>query len=134
MGRSKLRCLAPLLEATMVATVNGLAAKLPPTVRDFDVFRFVKAECRSTRAAAREFGLSQTRIRQIVAEVRGYFLACVARGTSKTDDETDTRLVVAEQLAHEQLEFLYARAVRAFNETSARTCMATCRPARRATS
>jgi hypothetical protein len=93
----------------MVATTSGwaadLAAKLPPTVRDFDIFRFVKVECRSTRAAAREFGLSQTRIRQIVAEVRDYFLACVPRGTSEDDEESDTRLVVAQQFAHEQLDF-----------------------------
>jgi hypothetical protein len=103
--------------------------KLPPSVRDFDIYRFVKVECHSTRAAAREFGLSQTRIRQIVTQVRDYFLACVPRGTD--EDAPDTRLTVAEQLSREQLEYLYARAVRAFKKWSARTCMATCCPARR---
>jgi hypothetical protein len=76
----------------MIATASGLAAsvgmKLPPSVRDFDIYRFVKVECHSTRAAARE-------------------------------------------LSREQLEYLYARAVRAFKKWSARTCMATCCPARR---
>lgn len=99
----------------MIATVNSLAAKLPPSVRDYDIYRFVKFECHSTRAAAREFGLSQTRIRQIVSHVREYLVESVPQTAGK--DEPDTRLVVAEQLAREQLDWLYGRAVRGFNET-----------------
>ena len=36
----------------MIATVEKVAAKLPPSERDFQVFRFVRVETNSTRAAA----------------------------------------------------------------------------------
>ncbi len=101
--------------ANATSTASELLAQLPPSVRDFQIYRFVQCDCRSTRAAAREFQLSQTRIRQIIAGVRAFFIRSVPRPAG--DDGPDTRLVVAEQLSREQLECLYRRAVRAFEET-----------------
>jgi hypothetical protein len=99
----------------MIATENGSTAKLPPSVRDFEIYRYLKLECHSTRAAAREFGLSQTRVRQIAARVVEFFLESAP--LTAGDEATDAQMVVAQQLAREQLEHLYARAIRTFNDT-----------------
>ncbi len=98
----------------MIARVSEAVAGLP-SVRDFEIFKFVKCACGSTRAAAREFHLSQTRIRQVVSGVQASFLAAVPPKCG--DEPPDTRLVVAEQWAREQLEYLYGRAVQAFTES-----------------
>jgi hypothetical protein len=100
----------------MIAKVNGLAAKLPPSVRDFEIYRFVKFECNSTREAAHEFHLSQTRVRQVMARVIEFLIESAPHGD---DDEegASQRLYVAEQLAREQLDYLYQRAMKAFDDT-----------------
>src|SRR3954463_16340931 len=46
-----------------------LNPSLPPSHRDFEVYQRVVIEGASTRQAAGEFSLSQTRIRQIVRRV-----------------------------------------------------------------
>jgi len=91
--------------------------KLPPSERDFNVYRFVKFECNSTREAAHEFRISQTRVRQVIARVVEFLLDSVPRGPETDDEQLDQRLVVAEQLARAQLEYLYERAIKAFEDT-----------------
>src|SRR5262245_56544613 len=57
---------------------------LPPSERDFDVYRLVAVEGESTRAAAGQFGISQTRVIQIrkhVAEWIADELPWLATGT-----------------------------------------------------
>ena len=104
----------------MIAIASGAALKLPPSVRDFQVYRFVKFACNSTREAAAEFCLSQTRVRQVLARVIEFLLESAprVRDDTLTDDAAaDSRMVVAEQLAREQLEFLYQRCMKAYDDT-----------------
>ena len=104
----------------MIAIASGAALKLPPSVRDFQVYRFVKFACNSTREAAAEFCLSQTRVRQVLARVIEFLLESAprVRDDTLTDDAAaDGRMVVAEQLAREQLEFLYQRCMKAYDDT-----------------
>ena len=48
--------------------------KWPPSGRDFEVYRRVAVESASTRQAAAEFSLSQTRVRQVVKRVAEWLL------------------------------------------------------------
>jgi len=104
----------------MIAIASGAALKLPPSVRDFQVYRFVKFACNSTREAAAEFCLSQTRVRQVLARVIEFLLESAprVRDDTLTDDAAaDSRIVVAEQFAREQLEVLYQRCMKAYDDT-----------------
>jgi hypothetical protein len=99
----------------MIATNGAVAAKQPPSVRDFQIYQFVKFDCNSTREAAHEFDLSQTRVRQVLARVGQFFIEAVPR--EEGDDPRQVRLAAAEGLAREQLEYLYRRALMAFDQT-----------------
>jgi hypothetical protein len=99
----------------MIATVENMRPKLPPTERDFEIYRRVKFECVSTRDAAGDFNLSQTRVRQIVTRVVEYLVESVP--ASVRDDDSSEQLYVAEQLARAQLEFLYEKAIRAWERS-----------------
>jgi len=104
----------------MIATVSGMVSsgvvsKLPPSVRDFQIYRFVKFECNSTREAALEFEISQTRVRQVIARVIEFLLESAPQGTDEERPAAGRH--VAEQLAREQLEYLYQRAMKAFDDT-----------------
>ncbi len=98
-----------------IATASGAALKLPPSVRDFQIYRYVKFDCNSTRDAAEEFDISQTRVRQLIARVGEYFIETVPQ--EEGDDEKEVRLAAAERLAREQLEYLYYRTMKAFDLT-----------------
>ena len=82
--------------------------QIPPSQRDFEIYRFVKIERHSTRQAAKEFNLSQTRVRQVIEGIIEFLVESVP-----LDDEGKRvdRLQVAEQLAREQLDFLYGQAI-----------------------
>jgi hypothetical protein len=97
----------------MIATVSGVVGKLPPSVRDFQVYRYVKFDCYSTRDAADEFDISQTRVRQVIARVVEFLIESVPQ--REGDDQKEVRLAAAERLAREQLEYLYHRTMMAFN-------------------
>ena len=99
----------------MIATVSGVLGKLPPSVRDFQVYRYVKFDCNSTRDAAEEFDISQTRVRQVIARVVEFLIESVPQ--REGDDEKEVRLAAAERLAREQLEYLYYRTMMAFDLT-----------------
>jgi len=99
----------------MIATVENMRPKLPPTERDFEIYRRVKFECVSTRDAAGDFNLSQTRVRQIVTRVVEYLVESVP--ASVREDDSSEQLYVAQQLARGQLEFLYERAIRAWERS-----------------
>jgi len=91
-----------------VRRANSPPNKLPPSQRDFEVYRFVKIEHHSTRQAAGQFNISQSRVRQVLAAIVEYLV-----DTVPVDEEGKCveRLQVAEQLAREQLEFLYGQAI-----------------------
>ena len=104
------------------------AAKLPPGERDFQVFRFVRVELHSTRGAAEVFGISQTRVRQIVSRVVAYLLATAREGLAEDDEEPAGSLAVAEQIARMQLEHLYQKAMEGWRKSQEQS-----RSARRST-
>jgi hypothetical protein len=91
-----------------VRRAKSPASKSPPSQRDFEVYRFIKIEHHSTRQAASQFNISQSRVRQVLAGIVDYLVDSVP-----VDEEGKSleRLQVAEQLAREQLEFLYGQAI-----------------------
>jgi hypothetical protein len=88
--------------------------KLPPTARDFLIYERVIIEGAATRAAAGEFGLSQTRIRQIVCRVVEWFSTTLPEDTDLDDD---ARLRYGLHLAADRLENLYRDAMADWRST-----------------
>ncbi len=89
--------------------------QLPPSGRDFEVYRLVKVEQRSTRAVAETMALSQTRVCQLLERV-GAFLTDVAPA-AEVEERRGQRLHVAEQVAAERIDYLYSRAVRDYRQS-----------------
>ena len=103
----------------MIAAAPALAAPgsvpLPPSGRDFEVYRRTAVEGRTTREAAAEFNLSQTRVVQLRAKVFewiGMHLPPLARLSPAE------RLRVAETLACEQLQQQYEEAMEAWRKSA----------------
>lgn len=88
---------------------------LPPGGRDFEVYRLVMFEEKTTREAASEMGISQTRVCQIVGRV-GAFMLEVSPGEEK-DPLRVKRLNLAEEIAAERLDHLYRTSLVAFRES-----------------
>lgn len=89
--------------------------QLPPSWRDFEVYRLVKVQQKSTRATAKELGISQSRIRQVIERVAAFLIE-----TTPGADDPERRergLFVAEQVAAERVNFLYGLAVRSFQRS-----------------
>ena len=99
------------------ALPSAAGQKLPPGERDFELFRFVRVELHSTRAAAEVFRISQTRVRQVVSRVVEYLLATAREGLEEDEDEPAGSLAVAEQIARMQLEHLYHKAMEAWRKS-----------------
>lgn len=89
--------------------------RLPPTSRDFLVYERIIVEQATTRQAAEEFGLSQTRVRQIVHRVEEFLAATLASDDDKARDRG--RLRLAECIAADRLHELYTDAVERWNAT-----------------
>ena len=72
----------------------------PPSGRDVELFRAVKFELTSTRAAAERFGISQTHVRQIVARVAKWVSASLPRQdeVQQAEELRLAQLVAAERL------------------------------------
>lgn len=87
---------------------------LPPTGRDFEIYRRVRVDLWSTREAAAEAEVSQSRVCQIVRKVAKFLEEATP---SEHDEKEDRRrrAHVAEQLAAERVEAMYGRAVRSFD-------------------
>ncbi len=89
--------------------------QLPPSWRDFEAYRLVKVQQKSTRAAAKELGVSQTRVRQVIERVAAFLIE-----TAPGSDDAERRergLQVAEQVAAERVDFLYGQAVQCFKRS-----------------
>jgi len=81
---------------------------LPPSYRDFEIYERVVIEAASTRQAAGQFSLSQTRIRQIVQRVSRW----LTESLPPQDDATDAAyLRHAQHVAAERLTFFYGQAM-----------------------
>jgi hypothetical protein len=87
----------------MIASAPGtsLRVKFPPSQRNIEIFRFLVAEAGSTREAAAQFGVSQTRVRQIARQVALWASEALPPGT---EAETAGLLRVAEATASDRLQ------------------------------
>jgi hypothetical protein len=89
-----------------------LAQPVPPSERGFEVFLMVSVEQASTRAAAKQFGVSQTRIMQIrdrVAEWIGANVPAPARLSERQ------RVMLSAHVANLRTDHLLALAVEAWH-------------------
>jgi hypothetical protein len=97
------------LESTLPEVSN---TRLPPSARDLDVYEHVAVKCRTTRDAAREFGISQTRVRQVLSRVAEFLMHALP--TEEVDDKPSAaqkKLAGAQSVARMQLDYLYAEAL-----------------------
>src|SRR5262245_8633219 len=78
--------------------------KLPPSGRDFEVYQRVIVDGSSTRQAAREFALSQTRVRQVVQRA-SQWLSKELPAASK--ERAHVQLWLAQNVAADRLQGLY---------------------------
>ena len=82
--------------------------KLPPSGRDFQVYQRVIVDAASTRQAASEFSLSQTRVRQVVQRVSEW-LTTELPAASK--EQAQVQLWLARNVAADRLQGLYGEAM-----------------------
>src|SRR6185436_700362 len=82
--------------------------KLPPSGRDFQVYQRVIVDAASTRQAASEFSLSQTRVRQVVQRVSEW-LTPELPAASK--EQAQVQLWLARNVAADRLQGLYGEAM-----------------------
>jgi hypothetical protein len=95
----------------------------PPSERDFDVYQAVVVEGQSTRQAARDAGVSQTRVMQIAARVAEW----IAREVPPTERLTAAeRLNVAVDLAGRRMDHLYRTALGAWEQSKGRKTVERC--------
>jgi hypothetical protein len=90
------------------------ALPFPPTERDFEVYESVVVEGKSTRKAAADFGVSQTRIVQIATRVAEWIAVAVPPSKRLTPAQ---RLVVAGDIAGRRMDHLYCLAIQAWNKS-----------------
>jgi hypothetical protein len=102
----------------MIATVESTQAQLPeishqpplpPSPRDLELYESVAVRSKTTREAAEAFGISQTRVRQVLTRVVEFLTQAVP---GDDDEQTkEQKLAAAEGLAGMRLEFLYGQAM-----------------------
>src|SRR5262245_40259477 len=105
---------APLFGAWVMS--NDL--RLPPSGRDFDVFSAVMVGGQTTRQAAAQFKLSQTRVCQIVERVHAW-QAQVLPADSPLPEERQLRL--GKQMAAARLDHLYGEMMEAWRKSQGET-------------
>ncbi len=98
-------------DAALFAAEPQVRGRLPPGQRDFQVFERVVVEGATTRQAAAEFGLSQTRIMQIRQRVAEWIGSEVPPTESLTARQ---RLVLAGRIAEQRIDFLYSEVMEAW--------------------
>ena len=83
--------------------------EMPPSTRDLAVYEFVAAQCKTTREAADAFGISQTRVRQVLAKVVEFLVEALPGDDGEHTEEQ--KLIAAERLANMRLDFLYGESL-----------------------
>lgn len=98
-----------------------------PSERDWNVYQAVRVELWTTRVAAEEFGLSQTRVCQIVQRVAAF----IAEAVPVPSKEGEAQQVAAgRQLAADRIDYLYGEALRCFRISQSNKSEG-CKPGRR---
>lgn len=98
----------------MVATASEFARQLPPGSRDFEAYRLMAVEGLSTREAAAAMRLSQTRVIQLRDRVVDWIAVELPRLETHPPEQ---RLLAAEYLAVERMEFLYGTSLKAWRQS-----------------
>ena len=73
--------------------------RLPPSGRDFEVYQLITVERKATRDVAKEAGISQTRVCQIVQRVGEFLVEVMPPGT---EGDKERQIRVGEQTLIEQ--------------------------------
>jgi hypothetical protein len=89
--------------------------KLPPGQRDWFAYRLVKVEELTTREAAKQLRISQTRVCQLIGRVVEY-MTDVAPG-NETPEARGRRLFIAENVAAERIDYLYRRVCDSYRQS-----------------
>lgn len=97
-------------ETSAFDELRGRIAQLP-SERDWNVYQAVRVESWTTRVAAQEFGISQTRVTQIVQRTAA-FIAEALPTPSKQDEAR--QIAAGKQLAADRIDYLYGAAMRCF--------------------
>ncbi len=87
---------------------------LPPSDRDFDLYRRTKIERDAPQEVAAEWGVSREELERGVQRVADFLMEAAL---AKEDQRHDERVFTAEQLAAERIDFLYGEAMRAFRRS-----------------
>ena len=87
---------------------------LPPGSRHFEAYRLTAVEGLSTREAAAQMGVSQTRVIQLRDRVVDWISQELPRLDAQPPEQ---RLMIAEYLAVERMEFLYGASLRAWRQS-----------------
>ncbi len=95
----------------LLAANSAAEGPLPPSDRDFQVFERVVVQGATTRAAAAEFGLSQTRIVQVRDRVAEWIASEVPTIERLSPRE---RLRLAASIASQRIDYLYSLALEAW--------------------
>jgi hypothetical protein len=98
----------PMGEAS-AAPPAELLKRLPPSGRDFEVFHDVVVQGGTTRSAAFEFKISQTRVCQVVERVRTWLDEVCPAACGEA--VTERQLGIAMALAVDRLDHLYSQAI-----------------------
>src|SRR5687767_8431780 len=93
----------------------AIREKLPPSGRDFEVYRLATIGEMPTRQIAAEVKISQTRVVQIVSRVAKYLLE-VCPGVDEGEQHAK-RLGLGMQIAAERVDHLYGMALKCFRAT-----------------
>jgi hypothetical protein len=100
--------------AALFAEESALHAPLPPSERDFLVFERIVIESATTRAAAEEFGLSQTRVMQIRERVAEWIGSQVPETPRLSPRQ---RLSLASYIAEGRIDHLYSQAMEGWRKS-----------------
>jgi hypothetical protein len=99
----------------MVASSPSASRKLPPSERDFQVYRLFVIEGCSTYEAAECFKISQTRVRQVQRKVVDWAAEVLP---PETEVKTENLLRVRQIAASERLQQAYADAIEQWRLTN----------------
>jgi hypothetical protein len=102
--------------ATSLSELNlQLLECRPPSEKALEAMRLMDVEQRSTREAAEKVGVSQTRVRQLADQARGFLVGMSP--AVKDEGLLNQQLHVAEALQLERLKYLYRLAMRSFRRS-----------------
>jgi hypothetical protein len=96
------------------ATGQDFCGRLPPSNRDFAVFEHVVIDCGTTRTAAEVFGISQTRVCQILGRVRDWLDEVMPDSTERS---AQRQFELATALAGDRLDALYTDSLAAWRHS-----------------